>query len=119
MFFLVSVASEVFHRIMSMRALYKRLGIETSVTRDAPLLLRNVRGSFGGRLVLLDWSGKCVMGDLPIPGAGGLAIHEGRVIVGSWTEQCVHLLLGRDKVATITHPWFNYIHSVEVTPWNT
>jgi hypothetical protein len=119
MFFLVSLASEVFDRIMSMRALYRRLGIDASVARDAPALLRHVRGSFGGRLVLLDWAGRRVLADRPIPGAAGLAVRGEQVVVCSWTEQCVHVLRGRDRVTTITHPWFNYIHSVDLTPWNT
>jgi hypothetical protein len=119
MFFVVSIASEAFHRVMRMRALYGQLGIETSVTRDASTLLRDVRGSFGGRLVLLDWSARRVLADTPIPGAGGLAIRDGQVIVCSWTNQCIHVLRGRDRVTTITHPWFNYIHSVDITPQNT
>jgi hypothetical protein len=119
MYFLVSISSEVFHRMMSMRALYRRLGMDTSATRDAPELLRSVRGSFGGRLVLLDWSNRRVLADTSVPGASGLATHDGAVVACSWIEQCVHVLRGRDKVATLTHPWFNYLHSVDVTPDNT
>jgi hypothetical protein len=29
------------------------------------------------------------------------------------------VLRGRERVAALTHPWFNAIHSVDVTPWNT
>jgi hypothetical protein len=119
MYFLVSVSSEVFHRVMSLRALNRQLGIDTSVNRDAPALLRQVRGSFGGRLVLLDWSGRRVLADLPVAGAAGLATHEDVIIVCSWTEHCVYLLRGRERVAALTHPWFNYIHSVDVTPQGT
>jgi hypothetical protein len=118
-FFLVSIASEVFDRIMRMRAISRRLGIEASVTRDASELLRNVRGSFGGRLVLLDWAKRRVLAERAVPGPTGLAVLGDQVVVCSWTEQCVFLLNGRDKPATITHPWFNALHSVDVTPEGT
>jgi hypothetical protein len=119
MFFLVSVSSEVFHRMMSMRALYRRLGMDTSVTRDAPELLRQVRGSFGGRLVLLDWERGRVLADTSLPGATGFALHNGEVIACSWTEQCVYRVNGGIKSDPVTHPWFNYLHSIDVTPRNT
>lgn len=119
MFFLVSIPSEAFHRMMSMRVLYRRLGIDTSISRDAPELLARVRRSFGGRLAVLDWSAGKVLADMAITGASGLAVHDGRVITCSCIEQCVYILRGRETVAALTHPWFNYLHSVDVTPRGT
>src|SRR6266436_6149741 len=109
MFFLVSVSTEVFHRTMTMRAMYKRLGIETSSTRDAPELLRGVRRSFGGRLLLVDWSRGEVIADKAIAGVSGLALRNDAVVACSWIDQCVYVLNGSDAVFSITHPWFNYI----------
>lgn len=119
MFFLVSVCTEEFQRMMHMRALYRQLGIDTSISRDAPDLLRRVRRSFGGRLVLLDWSNGSVLADTCIPGVSGIAVRDDMVIACSWIDQCVYALRGRKKVFAVTHPWFNYIHSIDVTSRNT
>ena len=114
MFFLVSIASEVFDRIMRMRVLYRRLGIETSVARDAPRLLRDVRGSFGGRFVLLDWLNAQVLADMPFAGAAGFAVNGDAIMACSWTQQSVRLLKGRETLSSISHRWFNYLHSLDV-----
>jgi hypothetical protein len=114
MFFLVSIASEVFDRMMRMRALYRQLGIEASVTRDAPRLLRDVRGSFGGRFVLLDWLRAHVLADIPFAGAAGFSVNGDTIMACSWTQQCVHLLRGRETISSISHRWFNYLHSLEL-----
>jgi hypothetical protein len=119
MFFLVSVSSEVFHRIMTMRLLYRRLGINASATRDAPELLRGVRRSFGGRLVLVDWHRGKVLADRAIAGVSGLATQDRTVMACSWIDQCIYVLNGSAEVSTVTHPWFNYIHSVDLTPQRT
>jgi hypothetical protein len=115
MYFLVSVSNEVFHRVMSMRALHRQLGIDTSVTRDAPELLRRVRRTFGGRLVLLDWSLGKILADIRIPGVSGIAVKNGVVLACSWIDQCIYVLQEGRIVATVTHPWFNYLHSIELT----
>ena len=119
MFFLISICSEVFSRMMHVRALYRQLGINKSISRDAPELLRRVRRSFGGRLVLIDWSAGRVLADTPIPGVSGIAIQNGAVVACSWIDQCVYVLRGREKVCAASHPWFNHLHSVDVTPRNT
>ena len=119
MFFLISICSEVFGRMMRVRALYRKLGIDKSISRDAPELLRGVRRSFGGRLVLLDWSAGRVLADTPIPGVSGIAIQHGAVIACSWIDQCVYMLRGGEKVCAACHPWFNHLHSIVVTPHNT
>jgi len=119
MFFLVSVSSEVFYRIMTMRLLYRRFGIDASATRDAPKLLRGVRRSFGGRVVLLDWLRGEVLADRAIAGVSGLATQDRTVMACSWIDQCVYVLNGSYEISTITHPWFNYIHSVDLTPQRT
>jgi hypothetical protein len=114
-FFLVSVSNEAFRRMMMMRVLYRRLGIHTSITRDAPELLRTVRGSFGGRLVLLDWDAGKVVADKAISGATGIAVWDDVVVTCSWIDQCCYLVKPDQDVARITHPWFNYLHSVDLT----
>jgi len=114
MFFLVSIASEVFDRMMRVRVLYRRLGIEASVTRDAPRLLRDVRDSFGGRFVLLDWLNAQVLADIPFAGAAGFAINGDTIMACSWTQQSVHVLRGRETLSSISHRWFNYLHSLDV-----
>ena len=115
MYFLVSICTEVFERMMHMRALYRHLGIDSSVSRDAPQLLRSVRRSFGGRLILLDWSASSVLANISISGVSGVRRRDSTVIACSWIDQCVYTLKGREKVSTITHPWFNYIHSIDIT----
>src|SRR5215470_16528559 len=119
MFILVSISSEVFHRMMGMRALYRQLGVATSISKDAPLLLRRVRSSFGGRLVLLDWSGGRVLADTHIAGVSGIATRDGLIFACSWINQCVYVLSGREQISLVTHPWFNYLHSIDLTPTNT
>jgi hypothetical protein len=119
MFFLISICSEVFGRMMQVRALYRQLGIDKSINRDAPELLRGVRRSFGGRLVLMDWSAGRVLADTPIPGVSGIAIQYGAVVACSWIDQCVYVLRGRERVCAASHPWFNHLHSIDVTPRNT
>jgi hypothetical protein len=116
MYFLISIPNESFDRVMTMRVLYRQLGVDVSATRDAPELLRRVRSSFGGRLVLLDWDAGQVMADKGIIGVSGLATRNQTVVACSWIEQCVYLLDRHGDLAAITHPWFNYIHSVDVTP---
>ena len=118
MFFLVSVSSEVFDRVMAMRALYRRLGIDDVGTRDTPRLFGDVRRSFGGRVVLIDWiTGRCSRTSLR--GSHRFAMQNGTVIACSWIDQCVYVLNGSDAISSVTHPWFNYIHSVDLTPQNT
>lgn len=119
MYFLISVSSESFHRMMTMRVLYRQLGIDTSATRDAPELLRRVRRSFGGRLILLDWEAGEVLADMAVTGVSGLATLDQTVVAGSWIDQCVYMLDQHGGVAALTHPWFNYIHSVDITPGGT
>jgi hypothetical protein len=119
MFFLISVSSEVFRRMMRMRVLYRRLGIDTSVARDAPELLPSVRGSFGGRLVVLDWAAGEVVAEKAIPGATGIATWDQVVVACSWIDQCCYLVRPDEDVVSITHPWFNYLHSVDRTPRGT
>jgi hypothetical protein len=114
-YFLVSICTEAFERLMRMRALYRQLGIDSSVSRDAPELLRGVRRSFGGRLVLLDWSAGRVLAHVSIAGVSGVARQDRSVIACSWIDQCVYKLRGRAKLTTTTHPWFNYLHSVDLT----
>ena len=115
MYLLVSICTEVFERTMHMRALYRQLGIDSSVSRDAPQLLRTVRRSFGGRLVLLDWSASSILANISISGVSGVRTQDSTVIACSWIDQCVYTLNGRERVSTITHPWFNYIHSIDIT----
>jgi len=104
---------------MSIRALQRRLGIDTSVYRNASDLLRNVERLFGGRLVLLDWSEGKIVANIPVAGASGLAVQDDRVYASSWTDHSVHMV-GRGKPpACLSHPWFNHLHTVELTPWGT
>jgi hypothetical protein len=114
-YFLVSVPNEAFHKVMSLRAVQKRLGIDTSVYRNSSDLLRKVEKSFGGRLVLLDWSNQQIAADLPIPGASGIAVRDGCVFVSSWTDHSVHIWQSGGPLSCVSHPWFNHLHTVELT----
>src|SRR5262249_3847380 len=119
MYVLLTISSESFHRMMLMRLWYRKLGIPASVSRNAPELLRGVRRSFGGRLILLDWANGHVIADKAIVGASGLDARGPTVVAGSWIDQCVYIW-GRGAAASrLTHPWFNYIHSVDLTARNT
>jgi hypothetical protein len=115
LYFLVSVPNEAFHKVMSLRALQRRLGIDTSVYRNATDLLRNVERSFGGRLVLLDWSNGWIAADLPVPGASGIAVRDGCVLASSWTDHSVLMWQPGYPLSSISHPWFNHLHTVELT----
>src|SRR6516162_10587644 len=119
MYILVSVPNEAFHRVMGMRALQRQLGIDASVNRDSAELFRMVEASAGGRLVLLDWSKGAILADLPLSGASGLAVNEGFIFASSWTGHRIHVLRGRETDSTVSHPWFNHLHSVELTTRNT
>jgi hypothetical protein len=119
MYILVSVSTEAFDRVMTMRVVYQRMGIDTSAARDAPELLRSVRRSLGGRLVLIDWGAGEVIADKPLTGASGLATRGRTVVACSWIDQCAYLLSADGSTTTVTHPWLNYIHSVDVTPHDT
>ena len=116
MFVLISISSEVFSRMMSMRLMQRRLGVAASVTRDAPELLQRVRGSFGGRLVLVDWSKREILADKAILGATGLAAQGRRIVASSWIDPCAYVLEDGEEVGKVTHRWFNYLHSVDLTP---
>jgi hypothetical protein len=117
MFFLVSICTEAFDRMMKMRLLYRYLGVNVSAPRDAPELLRRVRRSFGGRIVLVDWEEGTVVADLAVPGASGLATGDGTIAVCSWIEQSLYLFsVSNPAVHSVTHPWFNHLHSVDITP---
>jgi hypothetical protein len=116
MFLLISVSSEAFSQMMVMRLLQKRLGLNVSSTRDAPELLRQVRGSLGGRLVLVDWGRGEILADRAFPGATGLATQGRRIVAASWTEPFAYLLEDGREISKFTHRWFNYLHSVELTP---
>ena len=115
MHILVSVSTEAFDRVMTMRAVYRRMGIDISAARDSPELLRSVRRSLGGRLIVVDWGAGEIIADRPLVGASGLTTCGHMVVASSWIEQRVYLL-SPNGTATLSHPWLNYIHSVEVTP---
>jgi hypothetical protein len=119
MYLLVSVPNEEFHRVMCLRALQRQLGIDASMNRDASELFRAIAESFGGRIVLLDWSNGAVMADFPLAGASGLAIHNGMIFASSWTAHCIHVINGHELISTISHRWFNHLHSVEITSRDT
>ncbi len=116
MFLLISVSSEAFSQMMVMRLLQKRLGVNVSSTRDAPELLRHLRGSLGGRLVLLDWSRGEILADKAFPGATGLATQGRRIVAASWADPYAYVLEDGKEIGKFTHRWFNYVHSVELTP---
>jgi hypothetical protein len=46
----------------------------------------------------------------------GLATLDHMVAAGSWIDQCVYRLDRGGEVTTLTHPWLNYVHSVDPTP---
>jgi hypothetical protein len=119
MYLLVSVPNEAFHKVMSLRAAQRRLGIETSVYRNSTDLLRGVERYFGGRLVLLDWE-KCeIVASVPVPGASGLALLEGAIYASSWTDHSVHVIRPGKQRSCLSHPWFNHLHTAEPTEWGT
>jgi hypothetical protein len=115
MFFVVSVPNEVFHKIMCLRALQRQLGSKTSISRDAPDLLRKVRGLFGGRLVLLDWSRARVLADIGIPGASGFTVNDQLLLACSWIDHSIYVLRRGQISHRLTHPWFNHLHSIQLT----
>src|SRR5262249_4539049 len=49
----------------------------------------------------------------------GIAVQVGAVIACSWIDQCLYMLRGSEKVRATSHPWFNHLHSIDVTPRNT
>lgn len=103
---------------MCMRAMQRRLGLDASISRDAPDLLGSVNNSFGGRIVLLDWSAGEILADVPVSGASGLAIDGETIFSCSWIEHCVHVLRGNERISSISHPWFNHLHTIELTSGN-
>jgi hypothetical protein len=115
MYVLVSVPNEAFHRVMTARALQKRMGVESSVYRNASDLLRRVERSFGGRVVLLDWSRRALAADIAVAGASGLAVTPDAVHTSSWTGNFVERLGSGGARSELTHPWFNHLHTVELT----
>ena len=119
MFVLISISSEVFSRMMAMRLMQRRLGFAASATRDAPELLQRVRGTFGGRLILLDWGNQEILADKAILGVTGFAAQVRGIVASSWIDPHVYILEDGKEVGRFTHPWFNYIHSVDVTPRRT
>jgi hypothetical protein len=115
MFVLISISSEVFGRMMSMRLMHRRLGIGTSASREASDALRLVRDSFGGKLVLIDWTRGEVLAAKSILGASGLAVHERTIVASSWIEPEVYILKSGERIGTMTHRWLNYVHSADLT----
>ena len=104
---------------MCMRALQRKLGVPVSINRDAAELTRRVKDSFGGRLVLLDWPGHEIMADFPVSGASGFTVRGRFIYACSWIDHCVHVIRGGQRVDCLSHRWFNHLHSVEATHWNT
>jgi hypothetical protein len=114
MFVLISISSEVFGRMMKMRLLRQRLGIGPAAPRDASQVLQRVRSSFGGRLVLVDWTSGEVLADKSILGVSGFAVRGRRIVASSWIEPTALLLFDGEEVGTVTHRWLNYVHSVDL-----
>src|SRR5262245_1636025 len=85
MYFLITVPNEAFYRVMSLRAAQRRLGIDTSVYRNASDLRRQVEKSFGGRLLLLNWSSREIVASIPVDGASGLIVTRDTLFASSWT----------------------------------
>jgi hypothetical protein len=119
MFFVISVPNEVFHRIMCLRALQQRMGYKASISKDAPNLLQAVRGLFGGRLVLLDWSRARILADIRIPGASGFAVNDQLLVACSWIDHSIYVLRRGRITRKLTHPWFNHLHTVQLTTQET
>ena len=115
MYFLISIPTEAFYRVMALRRFHRQLGAAISVTRDAATLLQQVRGSFGGRLVLVDWRRGEVLADKPLLGAAGLGIDGRTIVTSSWIEPYLYVMADGQEVGRVTNRWFNYIHSVELT----
>jgi hypothetical protein len=113
MFFLVSISSEVFQRIMMMRLVNRRLGVDASVARDGSEMVQQIRASFGGLLVVLDWRKGEVIASKPVLGASGLAVRDRTIVCASWIEPAVRVFHDGEEVATIAHRWLNYLHSVD------
>jgi hypothetical protein len=114
MYVLVSVPNEAFHRVMRARALQRKLGIEASVYRNSSELMRNVEKSFGGRLVLLDWSNGKIVADTAVEGASGIAVGQDVIFASSWTANQVQVLQPGRR-SCISHPLFNHLHTVELS----
>ena len=114
MFLLISISSEVFGRMMKMRLLRQQLGIGSAARREASQVLQHVRSSFGGRLVLIDWTNGDVLADKSILGVSGFAIRDRRIVASSWIEPTALLLFDGEEVGTVTHRWLNYVHSIDM-----
>jgi hypothetical protein len=60
-----------------------------------------------------------VLADTAIPGATGIATWDKVVVVCSWIDQCFYVVQPGQESVRISHPWFNYLHSVDLTPRGT
>jgi hypothetical protein len=119
MYILVSVPNEAFHTVMTARAMQRRMGVESSVYRNASDLLRRVERSFGGRVVLLDWSNRRIAANVKVAGASGIAITPDAIYTSSWTGNFVERLSNTGARQELSHPWFNHLHTVELTDTGT
>jgi hypothetical protein len=114
MFVLISISNEAFRRMMVLRLLQQQLDVSPSVARNAPEVLRRVRGSFGGKLVLVNWANREVLADRPLLGVSGLAVRGHTIVASSWIEPRLCIFESGEEVAAATHRWFNYVHSVDL-----
>src|SRR5215472_794756 len=114
MLVLISISSEAFCRMMTLRLLQRQLGVSPSVTRNAAEGLQRVRGSFGGRLVLVDWASHSVLADRPLLGVSGIAVRDRTIVASSWIEPHLYIFESGEEVVTATHRWLNYVQSVDL-----
>ena len=69
-----------------------------------------------GFLLVVDWDGELILGGKAFSKPFGFALRDGALYVVTWGGEDILVLRGKEVVGRIQHPWFNHLHSIDLTP---
>lgn len=119
MYFFLSVPMENFKDIMTTIKSLKENGIKASINRPSVFIPNEVFQKSGGFVVLVDWKNQQILGVKKFPSPMAVLLDGDRLMLGLWRRQAIVVLERNKEVKTISHRWFNHVHTIDPTPWGT
>ncbi|MBI2875801.1 MAG: hypothetical protein HYY20_02845 [Candidatus Tectomicrobia bacterium] len=119
MYFFLSVPMENFKEIMIHIQSLKEHGIKASINRPSVSIPNELFQRSGGIVVLVDWKNQKILGGKKFPAPMAVLLDGDRLMLGLWQKQAIAVLEGGKQVKTISHRWFNHVHTIDPTPWGT
>ena len=119
MYFLLSVPLENFKEIMTVIKSLKEKGIKASINRPSVFIPNEVFEKSGGFVVLADWENEKILGGKKFPSPMATLLDKDRLLLGLWRKQEIAVFEKGKEMKSISHRWFNHVHTIDTTPWGT